>query len=148
MTLIYFYGSRYNIHSVKFLDIINHAEYPYYNQLKSNFTVDILETDIRLSINESSRLKEIKSNIVTEIKEINDTTREYKSKNNQIFAQKNEKNNLFKKLEELENLIQNSENSENKLKNKFTEIMKSKLDFMSFDGDIDSISDSIESSTD
>ena len=56
MLLIYLYGSRYNISSLQFLDVMNHANNKYFNQLEDNITIDTDETDIRISINNSSNI--------------------------------------------------------------------------------------------
>lgn len=54
--LIYFNGSRYNINSLQFLDVMIHATNKYFNQSQEVITIDTENSDIRLSLNKASRL--------------------------------------------------------------------------------------------
>jgi hypothetical protein len=56
LLLIYLFGSRYNIPSLQFLDVMQHATNKFFNQGQHNITVDTVPTDIRLSINQASRI--------------------------------------------------------------------------------------------
>jgi hypothetical protein len=56
LTLIYFFGSRYNIPSLQFLDIMFHARNRFFNQGQLDITVDTMTTDVRIGINRSSRI--------------------------------------------------------------------------------------------
>lgn len=70
LILIYFFGSRYNIPSLQFLDVMMHATNKFFNQCQKNITIDTIPTDIRISINESSRVNPqlLNENIKTDIK--------------------------------------------------------------------------------
>lgn len=54
--LIYFFGSRYNIPSIQFIDVMMHATDRFFNQGQQNITIDTIPTDVRLSINRASRI--------------------------------------------------------------------------------------------
>jgi len=56
LILIYFFGSRYNIPSIQFLDVMIHATNRFFNQGQQNITIDTVPTDVRLSINRASRI--------------------------------------------------------------------------------------------
>lgn len=63
--VIYFFGSRYNIPNMRFLDVVQHAKEPFFNQ-KGDVTVDVVSEDIRFVVhNESIIYKDIKDNIGT-----------------------------------------------------------------------------------
>lgn len=68
---IYFYGSRYGIHSLYFLDVIMHSKHKYFNQLNKEYNIDTENEDIRLSINKSSRFIELSNNIKNDIDNLN-----------------------------------------------------------------------------
>lgn len=55
LLLIYFFGSKYNIPSISFLDVMMHADNKYFNQEEINPTIDTIKDDIRLRINYDSR---------------------------------------------------------------------------------------------
>lgn len=64
LTVIYFYGSRYNIEGFKFLDVMMHAENKYFNQeLDADPTVDIEENDVRKVIKYDSHLYNVDNNL-------------------------------------------------------------------------------------
>lgn len=73
LILIYFFGSRYNISGFEFLDVITHAENKYYNQANHNITIDTIDKDYRISINEGSKLTHLRENIPLIIKSPNVT---------------------------------------------------------------------------
>lgn len=58
LCIIYFCGSRYNIKPMEFLDIMMHAEHPYFNQTQKICTIDTIDKDFRISIYNSSKLYE------------------------------------------------------------------------------------------
>jgi len=55
LVLIYFFGSKYNIPELQFLDVMLHSNDLYFNQ-QNNITIDTIGTDVRFSINRSSCL--------------------------------------------------------------------------------------------
>ena len=55
MILIYMWGSKYNIPGFQFLDVIMHADSPYFNQEDCS-AIDTLKGDYRIVIREDSRL--------------------------------------------------------------------------------------------
>lgn len=57
LVLIYFFGSRYNIQSLQFLDIMMHAKNKYFNQENEVIEIDTEECDIRESVRMSSLLE-------------------------------------------------------------------------------------------
>src|SRR5579863_6537595 len=54
--LIYLFGSRYNVASLQFLDVMNHANNKYFNQGQGGLTTDVVTTDVRVSINRGSKV--------------------------------------------------------------------------------------------
>ena len=56
LLFIYLFGSKYNIKSLKFLDVMMHADNKYFNQLESDKTVDTIKDDVRVVINECSKI--------------------------------------------------------------------------------------------
>lgn len=53
--IIYFMGSKYNIIGFKFLDVLMHADNPFFNQ-ESEITIDTIDKDLRLIIRDDSRI--------------------------------------------------------------------------------------------
>ena len=53
--IIYFWGSKYNIVGFKFLDVLMHANNPFFNQ-ESEIKIDTIDEDIRLIIRDDSRI--------------------------------------------------------------------------------------------
>jgi hypothetical protein len=53
--LIYFYGSKYNLKGFQFLDVIMHADKPYFNQ-ENCCLIDTIGKDYRVVIRDDSRL--------------------------------------------------------------------------------------------
>ena len=148
--LIYFFGSRYNVPSLQFLDVMNHATERFFNQGQQDITIDTVPTDVRISINKSSRIN-------TEL--LNEYAKFSVNKNNTIFGKyKNgdhqiilntEKNISSENLKILQKLLPNilsqisamnkykhidTENFDlSKLDEKLDEEIKKELDFMSLD---------------
>lgn len=56
LLLIYFFGSRYDIPPLQFLDVMAHATEKFFNQGQHKITIDTVPTDVRLSINRASRV--------------------------------------------------------------------------------------------
>lgn len=89
--IIYLYGSKYNLHGFTFLDIMAHADKPYFNQSNENPTIDTLDEDITRVIKRNTQLSDTENNQICIIDE------NYKIKTNQT----NEQNkNLFVKNNE------------------------------------------------
>lgn len=57
LILIYFFGSRYNIQGMEFLDVMFHASNPYFNQ-EVGATIDVLHEDVRATIKRETKLFE------------------------------------------------------------------------------------------
>lgn len=55
LILIYFYGSKYNVDRMEFLDVMMHANNPYFNQ-EVGTTIDILNEDVRATIKRETKL--------------------------------------------------------------------------------------------
>lgn len=55
LILIYFFGSKYDIQNMEFLDIMLHANNPYFNQESGN-TIDVLYEDVRATIKRETKL--------------------------------------------------------------------------------------------
>lgn len=81
LILIYFAGSRYNIKGFTFLDVMQHAQNPYFNQQNDTFgndslgTVDVIDDDYRVVIRDDSRiypleLNDITSNVVDNVSNV------------------------------------------------------------------------------
>lgn len=59
--IIYFYGSKYNINGLQFLDVMMHSNQKYFNQdCDSDPTIDTMNTDIRKVIKYDSYIYELK----------------------------------------------------------------------------------------
>jgi hypothetical protein len=56
LILIYLYGSRYNIKNLGFMDVMMHAENKFFNQQEEYQTIDTINTDIRMKINQDSTI--------------------------------------------------------------------------------------------
>jgi hypothetical protein len=153
MILIYFYGSKYGVDSLYFLDVILHADNKYFNQLSGIPTVDTTKEDIRISINQSSRLEKIQRTIQEEqttfikqpdkLEKIEENLKENNKKSVKFLDPKTDilvedsKNHLS---DDLDNLFVRKTSSD-RLTNRLNEELKYKLSFMSFEGDVRSISD-------
>jgi hypothetical protein len=55
MVLIYFWGSKYNLKGFQFLDVIMHADRPYFNQEDCRM-IDTIGKDYRIVVREDSRI--------------------------------------------------------------------------------------------
>jgi hypothetical protein len=55
MIIIYFCGSKYNLRGFQFLDVIMHADNPYFNQEDCR-VVNTIKTDYRIVIRDDSRI--------------------------------------------------------------------------------------------
>ena len=103
--LIYFFGSRYNIPSLQFLDVMNHATNKFFNQGQQDITLDTIPTDVRLSINRASRVDAelLNENVKTKINKhedkIEDKDKDKQDTKNSIFGQKNGENNIVLRTE-------------------------------------------------
>lgn len=53
--LIYWYGSKYNIPHFQVLDVLLHADNPYFNQMKDEPTIDTIKDDIKQVILEDTK---------------------------------------------------------------------------------------------
>lgn len=56
--IIYFCGSKYNVNNFSFLDVMAHADKPYFNQQLENPTIDTIKDDIRNIIQKDTRIYE------------------------------------------------------------------------------------------
>lgn len=103
LILIYFFGSKYDVPNFEFVDVMFHANNPWFNQLESNLSIDTLNTDIRTSINYSSRLNNVdipplQNNKITD--KVNDNLIDIHKSINLENNNVNEKYNAeFKKIE-------------------------------------------------
>ena len=70
MVIIYFCGSKYNLRGFQFLDVIMHADNPYFNQEDCR-VVNTIETDYRVVIREDSRIFPIDIDRYIEVKKYN-----------------------------------------------------------------------------
>ena len=68
MMLIYFFGSKYNLKGFRFLDVIMHADNPYFNQADCK-SVDTVGTDYRIVIRDDSRIFPLDLNKYFELKQ-------------------------------------------------------------------------------
>jgi len=61
LSLIYWWGSKYNIKGLKFLDVMLHANDPYFN-INNNTVINTISDDMRVCVRDDSRLypKDIK----------------------------------------------------------------------------------------
>lgn len=118
LVLIYLWGSKYNVPNMSFLDVMMHADHPYFNQ-EGEMTVDTTNNDIRCVIYENSKLilvnpDQISSNQQDEIpnnvqKQVSNNVQKQVSKYSDddrmgvdIFGKKDEyspSNNLMTELE-------------------------------------------------
>jgi len=57
LILIYFFGSKYNIKGMEFIDVMLHANNPYFNQ-ENNVTIDVLHEDVRATVKRETKLFE------------------------------------------------------------------------------------------
>jgi hypothetical protein len=55
LILIYFFGSKYSIEKMEFLDVMLHANNPYFNQ-EEGASIDILNEDIRATIKRETKI--------------------------------------------------------------------------------------------
>ena len=99
--LIYFFGSRYNIPSLQFLDVMNHATNKFFNQGQQDITLDTIPTDVRLSINRASRVDAelLNENVKTKINKQEDKIEDKQDIKNSIFGQKNGENSIVLRTE-------------------------------------------------
>ena len=70
MIIIYFCGSKYNLRGFQFLDVIMHADNPYFNQEDCR-VVDTIGTDYRVIIRDDSRIFPIDIDRYIEVKKHN-----------------------------------------------------------------------------
>jgi hypothetical protein len=56
LLLIYFWGSKYSVKGFRFLDVVLHADRPYFNQDTGRTTIDTIGDDYRVVIRDDSRL--------------------------------------------------------------------------------------------
>lgn len=54
--LIYLYGSKYNLKGFQFLDVIMHADNPYFNQEHDGRMIDTIGHDYRVVLRDDSRI--------------------------------------------------------------------------------------------
>lgn len=57
LIVIYFFGSKYNVIGMEFLDVMFHASKQYFNQ-EDNVTIDVLHEDVRATIKRETKLFE------------------------------------------------------------------------------------------
>jgi len=122
LLLIYLWGSKYNVPNMSFLDVMMHADNPYFNQ-EGEMTVDTTNNDIRCVIYENSKLvlvdpdqnassqpDEIPNDIQKQVHQVPNSTQKQVSKYSDeddrmgvdIFGKKDEyspTNNLMTELE-------------------------------------------------
>jgi hypothetical protein len=55
LILIYFFGSKYSIGGMEFLDVMFHATNPYFNQ-ECSTTIDVLNEDVRATIKRETKI--------------------------------------------------------------------------------------------
>jgi len=162
LCLIYFYGSKYNIKSLKFLDVAMHADNKYFNQMNEEITINTLKTDIRVAIYESSKDDLVLNNNLIYHERENDLKKLEKFKkeleNLESETKNNSLNNLVSKDEThdpnnilLENIETKNTNDDNgteinsimkykkkiiddkRFEDKINDAIKHELNFMSFD---------------
>lgn len=63
LIIIYFFGSKYMIPNMEFLDVMMHANNPYFNQ-ESTTTIDVLNEDIRATIKRETKLFTESNNLI------------------------------------------------------------------------------------
>lgn len=100
LLLIYLFGSKYNINSLGFLDIMMHADKKYFNQEDPYPTLDTLKDDIRVRINYDSRCN--KDILVI-------------SNNKKCVTCNELKESLHKLSEENKKIVQGNNHKENKI---------------------------------
>lgn len=121
--LIYFFGSKYNIESLSFLDIMMHADNKYFNQEELIPTINTIKDDIRVRINYDSRYnKDIV--VLTKSQLDNNNSKHENAKIEEQNNNDNDKNNI------IDNININNVNLD---KNELYDIIKSKLDFVQND---------------
>ena len=87
--LIYLFGSKYGIKGLKFLDVIMHADHPYFN-LNEESTVGTYKEDFRTIIRKDYTLA------YEEVMELSNKNNQDKKENNNILFDNNKKNdNIF-----------------------------------------------------
>jgi hypothetical protein len=100
---IYFWGSRYGINGLKFLDVMNHAENSYFNQ-EGSPTIDTIDTDIRTVIKNDTRIFDVeiepKPKLESEVKQPNSPFQNKNTNENGLVEKENinkfiNQNNLF-----------------------------------------------------
>lgn len=128
--LIYLYGSKYGIKGLRFLDVIMHANNPYFNQ-DNDLTIDTEENDIRVVIRDDTRIypQDIKT-AVEESKENKDIIMTILNKNtNDTKVNENDNNNI------IESKMQNNknENSERELDEEVSEFKPGITHFGKYD---------------
>lgn len=102
LVLIYLFGSRYNIPSLQFLDVMMHATHKFFNQGYHDITIDTIPIDVRLSINHASRVN-------SEL--LNENNKQIVNKEDIIFGHKNKiilytEDNIQKEdIDKLQNLL-------------------------------------------
>lgn len=80
MILIYFFGSKYNLKGFQFLDVIMHADKPYFNQEDCKM-INTIGTDYRIVIRDDSRIFPADLNNYLELKQTELKQKELISKN-------------------------------------------------------------------
>lgn len=55
LSIIYFFGSRYNLYGLRILDLMHHATNPYFNQ-NDKKNIETIEDDYRIIIRDDSRI--------------------------------------------------------------------------------------------
>ncbi len=108
MMLIYLFGSRYDISGFEFLDVMNHAKHPYFNQLDDNMDYESnFETnDLRYVINRSSLIDVKNDKSDKSIVGVGSG----EDKNNDVVVI-NDKHESNKKMENLLDLLLDDENN-------------------------------------
>lgn len=151
LIFIYFFGARYNVPSLQFLDVMNHATNPYFNQGQKCITIDTENMDVRISINHSSR---INAEIINETLKSPINNKKSNNAHDVAFTQLNEVNPLkdsrYNKYTDDVALTQQKEMNQSKitrdnsdtdfnnmdidkLNKKLDEEIRRELDFLSYD---------------
>lgn len=95
LILIYFFGSKYNVKGMEFLDVMFHASKLYFNQ-EDNLTIDVLHEDVRATIKRETKLFEETQNE----KKIPEEKKEMLTQNIQteiMFEENSEENKTLEK---------------------------------------------------
>jgi len=124
MLTIYLYGSRYNIGELRFLDVMMHADKPYFNQdTEYDPTIDTISDDVRKIIRFDSHVYEM-TEINLKNKE-NETQNENKTKSDNSNEDSDSDNDIIRKIIEDDNIKLEDIDSDTDSKDDVVAIIKS-----------------------